>query len=548
MSLGCIVPIPETSGDDWMSTATTTIVRPIDRSFTAALRLALAFAAIKLALHIVMTRWEQHVGYSYFRDEFYYLLCGRHPAWGYVDHGPIVALQARLGELIFGRSLVGIRMFSAMAGAARVLLTGLLAWALGGRRPAQALAMICVLVAPQYLGTDSYLSMNSFESIFWMGCLLALIEIERGESERLWWIVFGISGGIGLLNKPSMTFFLVSLLVGLLLTRHRRLLFSSWAAVGVALLIVIALPNLLWQIHNHWPTLEFLHNGQIENKNIKLAPLPFIRKQILNLQPATLLVWGAGLVWLLRNPAAKNWRWLGLTYLFFLAVMMALHAKDYYVAPIYPILFAAGGIAWEMRFAKRASVQQDRIFAFPVMEVILLVAAVVTLPMSIPTLPPPQWIAYTKALHLYNAGDNTENESSGLLPQFFADRFGWQEEVDEVTRIYHSLSPEDQKKVGIYCSNYGEASAINFLGQGLPFAISGHNSYWLWGPHGYTGELMIVINGATPEEMHKFYDSVVVAGRMDNPYSMPYERRNIYLVRGRHKNIVADWSEFKHYI
>jgi Dolichyl-phosphate-mannose-protein mannosyltransferase len=531
-----------------MSTATTTVVRPVDRCFVAALRLALMFAAIKLVLHILMTMWEQHIGYSYFRDEFYYLMCGRHLAWGYVDHGPIVAVQARLSELIFGRSLLGIRMFSAMAGAARVLLAGLLAWALGGRRPAQVLAMICVLVAPQYLGIDSYLSMNSFESMFWMGCLLALIQIERGRSERLWWMVFGVAGGVGVLNKPSMTFFLASLLVALLLTKQRRLLWSRWTVVGVALIGLIALPNLLWQIHNHWPTLEFLHNGQVENKNIKLAPLPFIGKQILNLQPTTLLVWGAGLVWLLRNPAAKNWRWLGITYVIFLGVMMALHAKDYYVVPIYPILFAAGGIAWETRFASRASVRQNRIYAFPVMETVLLVIAVLVLPMSIPTMRPPRWVAYTKALHLYDASGNTENESSGLLPQFYADRFGWQEEVDEVTRIYHSLSPEDQKKVGIFCSNYGEASAINFLGSGLPFAISGHNSYWLWGPHGYTGEVMIVITGASPDEVRKIYGSVIVAGRMDNPYSMPYERRNIYLVRGRRKNIVDYWTELKHYI
>ena len=168
--------------------------------------------------------------------------------------------------------------------------------------------------------------------------------------------------------------------------------------------------------------------------------------------------------------------------------------------------------------------------------------------MAIPGMRPRTWLAYTKALHLYDATGNTENESSGILPQFYADRFGWQEEVNEVTRIYHSLSPEDQKKVGILCSNYGEASAINFLGHDLPTAISGHNSYWMWGPNGATGEVMIIVTGATPEELRENYDSVEIAGRMDNPLSMPYERRNIYLVRGRHKNVMSDWTEFKHYI
>ena len=530
-----------------MSSAQTTIVRPADPLLQSALRLATLFAAVKLVLHIATTLWEAHIGYGYFRDELYYIICGRNLAWGYVDHGPGVAIQAKLALALFGKSLAGIRMLSAVGGAGRVFLTGILAWSLGGKRPAQGLAMVGVLVAPQYLGTDSYLSMNSFESVFWMGCLLAVILIVRGASDKLW-LLFGISGGLGLLNKPSMTFFLVALLAAILLTPQRRLLFNKWAVAGVALLILIALPNLLWQIHNHWPTLEFLHNGQVENKNIKLAPLPFLGKQIMNLQPATVLIWGAGLVWLLHNPLAKSWRWLGLSFIFFLAIMMALHAKDYYVSPIYPVLFAAGGVAWERQFANRRWVQQDRVFAFPILETVLLVFAFVLLPLSIPVMRPATWIAYTKALHLYNASDNTENESSGLLPQFYADRFGWQEEVDEVTRIYHSLSPEDQAKVGITCSNYGEASAINFLGHDLPTAISGHNTYWLWGPHGATGDVMIVINGATPDEMHKFYDSVEIAGRMDNPLSMPYERRNIYLARGRRKNILGDWLSFKHYI
>jgi len=156
----------------------TTIVRPVDPTLRSALHLALLFAAIKFALHIAANLWEAHIGYGYFRDELYYIICGRHLAWGYVDHGPGVAIQANLALALFGKSLAGIRMLSAAGGAARVFLTGILAWSLGGRRPAQGLAMICVLIAPQYLGTDSYLSMNSFESLFWMTCLLALIPRE----------------------------------------------------------------------------------------------------------------------------------------------------------------------------------------------------------------------------------------------------------------------------------------------------------------------------------------------------------------------------------
>jgi 4-amino-4-deoxy-L-arabinose transferase-like glycosyltransferase len=530
----------------------TTVVRPADPAFAAAVRLALLFAAIKLLLHIATNLWEVHLGYGYFRDEMYYIICGQHPAWGYVDHGPGVAVQSWLTIALFGKSLVGIRMLSAAGGAGRIFLTGMLAWSLGGRRPAQALAMTGVLFAPQYLGTDSFLSMNSMESIFWMGSLLALILIVRssllGVNRDRLWLLFGLSAGLGLLNKPSMTFFLLALLAALLITPQRRLLANRWAIAGIALMILIALPNLLWQVHHHWPTLEFLHNGQIENKNVKLSPLAFIATQIQNLQPVTLFIWGPGLVWLLRNPLAKNWRWLGFTFLIFLAVMMALHAKDYYVSPIYPILFAAGGVAWEMHYATRRSVQTDSAFAFPIMQTIVIVVGILVMPMAIPILRPVDWLAYTKATHLYRTSTNAETESSGVLPQFYADRFGWQEEVDQVTRAIHSLSPDEQKTIGIYCSNYGEASAINFLGHDLPLAVSGHNNYYLWGPHGYTGQLMIVINHATPEEMRKYYQSVEVVGRMDHPYAMPFEHRNIYLVRGRMKSVVDDWESFKLYI
>ena len=533
-----------------MSSAQTTVVRPVDSALRGALWLASAFAAIKLALHVAANLWEAHIGYGYFRDEMYYLLCGRHLAWGYVDHGPIVALQARASELLFGRSLAGLRLLSALAGAARVFLTGILCWALGGRRPAQGLAMLGVLLVPMYLGIDSVLSMNSFESAFWMLSLLALILVERsgvGVSQqglRRLWLLFGVSAGVGLLNKPSMTFFLVALLVALILTPQRRILASRWAIAGILVMIVIALPHLLWQIHHHWPTLEFLENGRRGNKNIQLSPLAFTIQQVLTTGPLLLLIWGAGLVHLLRRGSV---RWLSLTFILFFALMMALHAKDYYVSPIYPVLFAAGGIAWETHFAGRRLVAANRAFAFPVFETMLLLLAIVFLPLSLPLLPPAQWLAYTKAIGLDHRNGNSENNPSGPLPQFYADRFGWQEEVDQVMRIYSALPPDKKKITGILCSNYGEASAINFLGRGLPFAISGQNNYFLWGPQDYSFDSMILIEDSTPEHLSHFFDSVQLVGKMGTTYSMPFEHKNIFLVHGRRFDPAALWPQKKDY-
>src|SRR5277367_6165219 len=200
---------------------------PLTDRLQQALRLAALFALLKLAMQVGATIYTTHIGYGYFRDEMYYIMCGRFLDWGYVDQSPMVALQARLATILFGKSLVGLRFFSALAGAARVFLTGLIAWSLGGRRSAQGLAMLAVVVAPCYIGGDGYLSMNSFESIFWMGCILTLIWIVRGASPK-WWLVVGVFAGLGLENKTSMTFFLVALVCGLLVTPQRRLLWNRW--------------------------------------------------------------------------------------------------------------------------------------------------------------------------------------------------------------------------------------------------------------------------------------------------------------------------------
>jgi 4-amino-4-deoxy-L-arabinose transferase-like glycosyltransferase len=529
---------------------TSTLVRPSDPTLHAALRLAAIFAAIKLLLQFTLTLWTTHLGYGYFRDEFYYLACGHHLAWGFVDHGPVVALQARLGEMLFGESIFGIRVLSALAGAATVFLTGALAWAMGGRRPAQALAMFAVLLTPQYIGVDGFLSMNSYEPVFWMLCALALCLMLRGASQKVWWTVFGISAGIGLLNKPSMTFFLIAIGLGLLCTEARRVLWTRWAAVGIALMFVIALPNVLWQVHNHWPTLEFLRNGRDGGKNAVLGPLHFFLAQFAMLGPLNALVWMAGLVALLRAKSIRNGRWLGLTYLFFYVIMNALHAKDYYLEGVYPALFAAGGVAWEQRYALSRRVFAERAIAFPVLEGVLLLANLLILPMASPVLAPAAWIRYTSALHLRT--QNSETMSTGPLPQFFADRFIWNEQVALVDRAFRTLTPAERRRVCIFGEDYGEAGAIDFLGRiqhlGFPPALSGQNSYWTWGIHNCDTNLVIAVIPDTPAQLAAKFRSVTLIGNPDAPYAMPFERRrHIYLLRDRLPTAPFRWEDERFY-
>ena len=482
--------------------------------------------------------------------------------------------------------------------------------------------MLGVLVAPQYLAIDSFLSMNCFESLFWMSCLLSLITLQNrllptatsvisteaqrsgeipflkqpaeldlpltnpstarvphpsqphrdgrsGNSQEstapaptrltslALWLLFGLSAGLGLLNKPSMTFFLVALGVALLITRPGRiLLLRREALAGIALLIAIATPNLLWQIHHHWPTYEFLQNDRTRGKNAILGPVAFLAAQIQTLNPLTLFLWIPGLVWLLRRSA---WRWIGLTFLLFFTGMFALHAKDYYVTPVYPVLFAAGGIAWEQRrwspfgrlSAAAPATRANRLFAFPLYQATLTLTGLLLLPLAIPVLTPQTWIRYTTALHLRDTISNAETSRTGPLPQFYADRFGWQEYLDIVTRTYIALSPEDRARVVIFTNDYGEAGAIDILGsyehRNLPPAASGQNNYWLWGTHGRDPNLVIAIIGDKPEAVATKYESVTVVGHMSAPFAMPFEHRNVYLLRGRRPAAPFDWNDERYF-
>jgi hypothetical protein len=521
------------------------------QSFRTFVGICLAMAALKLAIQIVGNILAQRAGYGIFRDEMYYLICGRHLAFGYVDQPPMVALQARLTDILFGYDhMWSLRLFSAMAGAFKVFLTGVLVWALGGSRRAAALAMLGVIVAGVYLGIDSFLSMNSFEPVFWIPCALALVRIVqeygvpgRERLVRNWWVVLGVSAGLGLENKWNEAFFLIAVLIALLVTPQRRILANRWFAVAVALMVALALPNLLWEAHYHWPTLEWLVDVSKSNKDVKLPPLPFIGGQIMMLNPFTFPLWISGVLWLLIARAARPFRFLGILYPVFLLMMMALHAKDYYLAPIYVIYYAAGGIC----LLQGVQVPMWRQVLRGAYALLLCFAFVRSVPFSIPVLPPQKFVAYEKKIGF--APKDSENHDATILPQFYADRFGWHEMVEKVARIYNSLPPQERAVTGIYTGNYGEASAINLLGPkyGLPVAVSGHQSYWLWGPHGYTGQEMIIINGAKLGDMQPYYESCVIADRMDNPLSMPWEIKPIYLCRGRKSTYAADWKDFKFY-
>jgi len=479
--------------------------------------------------------------YGYFRDEFYYLACGEHLDWGYVDHPPFVALMAFVTRSLLGDSLLAIRFFPAVCGALVVLLTGLMARELGGGRFAQPLAALAALISPVYLAVNHVFSMNAFDYLFWALAAYVLIRLLKTDNPKLW-LLFGLVTGIGLMNKYSMGFQGFGVVVGLLLTAARRHLRSKWFWLGGLVAFVIFLPHILWQIQHGFPTREFIRNATVY-KIAPVSPLSFVGAQLLEMHPFTAPIWLTGLCSLLFSADGKKYRLMGWIYVAVLALFLATRAKSYYLSPAYMMLLAAGAVAIEA-FVRRSG----RNWLKPASLVALTTGGLITLPYALPVLPVETFIIYQDSLGLRpQAG---ERHRLGKLPQMYADMFGWEEMVITVADIYHRLSPEEKTKAVIYASNYGEAGAIDFFGKryGLPKAISGHNNYWLWGPRNPAAQIVITV-GESLEDVRKTFDRVELGAVHVHPYAMPYESNlPIYVGRNPKRPLKEVWPETKHYI
>ena len=499
------------------------------------LRVLIVLVAVKLLLHL-----PSLFRYGYFRDELYFLDCGRNLAFGYVDHAPLVGLYAKIA-LLLGGSLPALRFMPALAGAGLVVLTVLITRRLGGGAWAQALAGLTVIIAPVNLMINSILSMNAFEPLFWVGAVLVLLRLAQGADPRLW-LLFGALLGLGLLNKHSTVFFGLAVAVAILLTPLRRELGRPWIwlAAGVALLLF--LPNLIWQWQSGFPTLEDLRNVRETGKNVALAPLAFLAEQVLIMHPLTFPVWAAGLASLLVGRARK-FRAAGIIYLVLLGIMMALKGKSYYLAPAYPMLLAAGAVAWEHVLKGPGRLLRGaRVGVFG----LLIFAGTLFAPLFLPLLEPSRLVAYQGRLGMRPG--KTEVAHIGPLPQLWGDQFGWPELVADVARIYHALPAEERARTGIFASNYGEAGAINLFGPalGLPPAICAHQTHWLWGPPAEEPETYIWLQWSR-KALERGFDSVVQAGEHHHPWGMAEENRPIFLCREPRMTLREAWPQLKHW-
>ncbi len=502
------------------------------------LELAPLFVVVtfKLLVHLVV---NLRGGYGIFRDELYYLACADHLAWGYVDQPPLSIFLLALTRAVLGDSLFALRLVPAVAGAAVVLVTGLLARELGGGRFAITLAALGSAVAGFHLAVSSFWSMNIFDLLLVALALFSLARLLRTGDPR-WWLAIGVTLGLGLLNKIGVLWVGLGVFVGIFATAsERRWLRTWWPWAAGAVAAVLFSPYLMWNTVNGWPHLEFI-DSVVNGKYADLTPWSFLSGQVLIQNPLNLPLWIAGLGWLLFASEGRRFRPLGIVWLTAALVLIVnWHSKAEYLASAYAAVFAAGGVAWERLLPRRLVIRGAAMA--------VAAAGILLAPLAAPILPVESFIRYADALGIAPGTD--EGHELAELPQFYADMFGWEEKARAVAEVYHALPEADRHKAAIFASNYGRSGAIDYWADelDLPGAIGNHNNYWLWGPGDATGEVVVILGGEL-EDLEQRFESVELAGVAACDYCIPYERDlPIYICRGLRMTIEELWPLTKHY-
>lgn len=493
-------------------------------------------AAIAAAIVVLLLYYVK--GYGYMSDELYFLACAEHPVWGYADLPPLLPWLTWITMHTIGSSLLAIRLYPALAAGAAVWIAALLARELGGGRRAVILTAVLVATSPILIGVGHILSTNALDYPLWVLAALLLVRITQGGSPVLW-LALGVVAGVSLLHKYTMAFLLAALLLGMLLTAWRRYFLSRWFWAATLITALMVLPNVLWQAQAHFPFLELQHHNTVTHRNVVLPPLQFVLAQALlaNLVSFVIALAGAAFCF---TPSMRRYRALGFTIFGFFLLMFALHARDYYLGGIYPIMFALGAVAVERWFGGRWAWRG--VLAYTALA---LAQWIIMLPTMLPVLSPEGLERYCKGIPMHRT--EPENWKHSSIPDYIADQFGWQERVEMVARYYNSLPAEERAQVAILGHFYGQAGAIDHFGPplGLPKAISGHHSYWYFGTRGYHGRNVIFMD-MPKTHLEKHCASVTLVGERASPLMREDHNYAIYHCRGLDYDITTEWEHFRH--
>ncbi|HYM77720.1 MAG TPA: glycosyltransferase family 39 protein [Candidatus Dormibacteraeota bacterium] len=491
--------------------------------FSDGMAIVWGIALAKLVFHIYFNN-----RYGYFRDEFDYMSCGDHLQWGYVDQPPLIPFLIHISRSVLGDSLRAIRFIPAISSALLVVQAAAIARELGGRTYALILTAICVALAPQYLSNGGLLGTNNLEPTLWMGCAyFAILAIKRNDPR--YWIWFGVSAGLGMEEKYTIAVFGLGIVIGLMLTEQRRVFLNQWIWIGGVVAFLIFLPNILWNWHYDWPFVQLIRAIRAEGRDVVLGPSEWFFQQLLVVGPIAGPVWLTGLFALLFWKPLRPYRVLGWSYLVSYLAIDLQHGKNYYLGPIYPMLFAAGAVALDSFFDRSRSTAWLK----PVVAIVIVVSGLYFAPITVPILSPDRFIAYTKTLP-FKLPINEHSHARAPLPQWYSDQFGWKEISDETVVAWNRIPAAERADCGIFAQDYGQAGAIDFFGrrEGLPGAMSGDRTYWLWGPHNYSGNCMIVLDDRK-EVLDRAFNQVEFVGlSAPNAYALE-QQIPVFICKGK---------------
>jgi 4-amino-4-deoxy-L-arabinose transferase-like glycosyltransferase len=470
--------------------------------------------------------------YDIFRNELYFIVCGRHPAFGYADLPPLVPLIAAATQL-FGINVFLLRLPAILAALALIPITAEFARTLGGGKPAAWMAAVAVAIAPGLLALSTTLGPSAFEPLGWTLCAWLFARgILRDERNSVLWA--GVVAGVTFEAKYGITIWVVGLAIGIIATAARRIL--SWRQLwyGVIAAIVIGAPSLIWQQLHGWPFIATIHYAT-EHRNLTGSPLRFEIGQILAMNWLMTPLWMAGVIAPMVSERLKHTRFLSIAFVFTTATIIYSHGKSYYLIPAYPTMFAVGAIACEElgRVLRAAWFIAALVMTLPI------------LPVMLPILDPATLARYLDRTHLRPRPVEVEGIGAPLT-QLFSDELGWREMEKQVATAYHSLPPGDRSHAAIMAQDYGEAAAIDVYGRedGLPPAICGQLQYYFWGPRGYDGSVILHVNG-DPDRWREICAESKVVGGFGVPYAMSYESGPIILCRGLRWPLPEAWDRFK---
>jgi hypothetical protein len=491
-----------------------------------------ALTLCTIALGMVILHLATNGRYGFHRDEFQVLDDARHMDWGFVAYPPVTPFVERIGLAMFGTSLVGLRMFSVLAQAIALVVTGLMARQLGARRLAQVLAALAVAVSPLPLFEGTEFQYSSFDYLWCVLIAYCLIRLLKSDNPR-WWIGVGAGIGLGMMTKYTMGFFVAGIAAGALLTPARRYLKSPSLWAGAALAILIFLPNLRWQIRHDFISLHFLRH--IHARDVRQGRADgFVRGQFMtSTNPFIALLWIAGLYYFFAIQEGKRYRLLAWLYVTEFTLFFFAKGRDYYLAPAYPMLFAGGSVLWQKWITSLSRVCSHAV------EVVTLAALAVGGVLACAFVIPFNPVISKDNFALRNNGDLREE-------------IGWTDLVATVAKVRDSLSGDQRSSYGIVVGNYGETGSINLLGPayGLPETISGTNSAWFRG-YGNTPPKTLIVVGLSRDYVEKMFQSCRLAGQNGNPYGIKNEESedhpDIFVCGPPREPWPQFWDDFQSY-